>query len=88
MLYKYLLKCLLQERARRDIKSIVTALQMEKLSLVQAQIQLNQINHFLKQKSIQEQNKPKPRFVDNIFLIGSIVLGSLVTISSFIWGVI
>ena len=88
MLYKYLLKCLLQERARRDIKSIVTALQMEKLSLVQAQIQLNQINHFLKQKSIQEQDKPKPRFVDNIFLIGSIVLGSLVTISSFIWGVI
>ncbi|MBO5954713.1 MAG: CPBP family intramembrane metalloprotease [Clostridia bacterium] len=88
LLYNYLLKCLMRERAKHDIQQIVKSLQLEKLSIIQAQIQFNQINQLLKHKHIQEQNKPKPCFSSNLFLISSMVLGIMVTISSFIWGVI
>lgn len=88
LLYNYLTKLLMQERAKKDIKTIVNALQMEKLSLIQAQIQFKQINLLLKRKSIVEKNKPSSNFTDKIFLISSLILGGLVTILSFIWGVI
>ena len=78
----------MQERAKYDIQQIVKSLQMDKVSIIQAQIQFNQINQLLKHKHIQEQNKPKPCLNSNIFLISSFVLGTLITISSFIWGVI
>ena len=87
-IYIYLLKQLMKERAKNDIQNIVKALQMDKLSLIQAQIQLNQINKLLKRKEYQEQHKEKTCFTSNIFLISSFILGTLVTISSFIWGVI
>ena len=86
--YNYLTKLMLKERAKRDIKAIVQALQMEKLSIVQAQIKFNEVNKLLKFKSIQEQKERKFSFNENIFLIASFVLGTLITISSFIWGVI
>ena len=79
---------MMKERARKDIQAIVKALQMEKLTLVQAQLQFNEVNKLLKQKSLTEQEPKKISFTDNIFLISSIILGSLITISSFIWGII
>lgn len=88
VLYIYLLKWLMQERAKNDIQNIIKALQMEKLSLIQAQIQLHQINALLKRKEFQEHNKKKPCFSSSIFLISSFILGTMITISSFIWGVI
>ncbi len=87
-LYFYLLKKLSQERAKCDIQKVVKALQMERLTLIQAQIQFNQINQLLKHNTFQEQSKPKQSFADKIFLISSFVLGGIVTISSFIWGII
>ncbi len=87
-LYVYLLKKLTQERARCDIQKVVKTLQMEKLTLIQAQIQFNQINALLKQNHINEPTKNKGNFVDNLFLISSFALGGLITISSFIWGII
>ena len=88
LLYNYLFKLMLQERAKKEIKSIISALQMEKLTLIQAQIKFKQINSLLKYKTMKEQTKPKSAFIDKVFLISSFVLGSLITISSFIWGVI
>lgn len=88
MLYHYLTKIMLKERAKNEIQAIVKALKMEKLSLIQAQLKFNQVNQLLKQKHIQENFKPKSNFFDKTLLISSIVLGTILTISSFIWGVI
>jgi len=86
--YHYLSKQMLKERAKRDMKAIVKALQMEKLSITEAQLQINEINKVLKFKAIEESKKKPISFASKIFLISSFVLGSLVTISSFIWGII
>ncbi len=89
LLYMYLVKLMLKERAKREIRVIVKELKMEKLSLIQAQLKFNQVNQLLKYKR-ENEIKPKQPFVlsENIFLISSLVLGLFITISSFIWGVI
>jgi len=87
-LYKYLTKQILKERAQNDIRTIVKALQMDKLTLIQAQIKFNHVNTLLKDKAIRENTKRQSTFLDKSLLISSIVLGAFITISSFIWGVI
>lgn len=87
VLYNYLTKLILKERTKRDIKAITKELKLNNLTLIQAQIKINQVNEILKTKSIAKNNN-KCNYVDKIFLISSIVLGTLITISSFIWGVI
>jgi len=86
--YNYLTNLLLKERAKSDVQSIVKALQMDKINLIEAQIKLNQVNLLLKQKKATKINKPHSSFLDKTLLISSIVLGSILTISTFIWGVI
>lgn len=88
LLFNHLVKVLMNERAKHEIQAIVKALQLEKMTMIQAQIQFNEINKLLKHQEIKEQNKSKTSFTDKIFLISSIVLGSFVTLSSFIWGII
>lgn len=88
LLYQYLTKLMLKERAKTEIQAIVKALKLEQLSLEEAQIKFNQVNALLKEKNLKETKKPKPSFVETTLLISSIVLGSFLTISSFIWGVI
>ncbi len=88
LMFNYLVKLLMHERARKEIQSIVSSLKMEKMSIIEAQIQFNEINKLLKHQEIKEQNKPKSSFLDKTFLISSIVLGSIITLSSFIWGII
>ncbi|MBQ9795791.1 MAG: CPBP family intramembrane metalloprotease [Clostridia bacterium] len=87
-LYSYLTKVILKERAKNEMHNIVKALQMDKLSLIQAQIKINHVNQLLKEKTIKESIKPKSNLLDKVLLISSIVLGTILTISSFIWGVI
>ena len=79
---------MLKERAKTEIRTIIAALKVDKMTLEQAQLELNQVNQILKYKHLTESRKTKSSFLDNVFLIGSIVLGSILTISSFIWGVI
>ena len=86
--YHYLVKQIMKERAKSEIKAIIEALRMEKMSLTEAQAQFNQINNLMKHRKTNTNKTNKFSFTSNIFLISSIVLGSLVTISSFIWGVI
>ena len=87
MLFIYLLKHILKERVQCEVRNVVKDLKMEKLSLIQAQIRFNEINELMKSPTIQKQ-KVKHSLFDNLFLISSFVLGALITISSFIWGVL
>lgn len=89
MLYNLLTKLMLKERAKRDINLILTAMKKDELTLEQAQARFNQVNKILKYKSLKENEEKQPTsFVDKTFLISSIILGVLITISSFIWGVL
>ena len=83
-----LTKLLLKERAKNDTRQIIQALQMDKMSIEEAQSKLNHVNLLLKLKSIKENEKKKFRLSNNVLLISSICLGAILTISSFIWGVI
>lgn len=89
LLYLYLLKHMLKERVNHEIKTIVKELKMEKLTEIEAQSRFEEINNLLQHKTKNENlNKRNSNFMDNLFLISSFTLGILITISSFIWGVI
>ena len=93
MLYIYLTRVLAKERVRYDVKKIISCLQINNLSIEEAQSKINQANEIL-QKSVSLKFKntisggTKFSFLSQVFLISSIVLGSLITISTFIWGII
>lgn len=88
--YKILTKQLEQEKIKLKIFKVVSQVKMHTLSIEEAQSKINQMNLILKRKQLFEMNKTytKPSFIDKIFLFSSFVLGSLITISSFIWGII
>lgn len=88
-LYRLLVKAIFQERAKYDIKRIITYLKANDLTIEQAQEKITQINHILKQSYLlNDKPKTKQNFASQIFIISSIVLGALVTLSSFVWGII
>lgn len=90
-LYHYLTKILIKERAKKDIKKLIGNLKLNQVPLIEAQVTINQANKILKDRKTifhNNQKKIKPNFVDNIFLISAILLGTLITISSYIWGII
>ena len=88
-LFSYLVKLMVKERAKQEVKTIVKELEMEKLTIIEAQSKFDEINQFLERKTTENKKiKQRFNFNENIFLISSIVLSALVTISSFIWGVI
>lgn len=88
--YKILTKQLEQEKIKRKIFKVISQVKMHTLSIEEAQSKINQMNLILKHKQLFEMTKTytKPNFIDKIFLISSFVLGGLITISSFIWGII
>ena len=86
--YIKLTKLLQKERLKKEIHLIIKETQMEKLTMEEAQIKFEEINQLLKLNALNQNNQNKSTFFDKIFLISSIVLGVLITISSFIWGVI
>jgi len=88
-LYRYLTKMLIKEKAKNDVHTIVRLLRLNELTLPEAQIRINEINKILhEQKIASEENKKPSTFLDKSFLISSIIFGALITISSFIWGII
>lgn len=91
--YIYLTRWLIKERARRDVKKIIEYLELNSLPINEAQEKINQANILIQQSKMMnlKTNVPggtKFSFTDNIFVISSFVLGGLITICSFIWGVI
>ena len=89
-LYLYLTKLLLKEKAKKEIYTVVNSLKLNQLSLIEAQIKINEANKILKHKSavLSKQKFQKPSLLDNLFLIAAFVLGISVTIFSFIWGIL
>ena len=80
---------MMKERARIDINQIINYLKANNLSMEEAQEKINQINIVLKQSFELNKTKDKNRnFASKVFIISSFVLGVLITISSFIWGLI
>lgn len=91
-LYKKLVDKLQKEKAKTSLKSIVKELGMTNISVAEAQEKINMVNKLIHQKQIntllQYKANEKPKFYERIFIISSIILGLLITISSFIWGII
>lgn len=92
-LYIYLTQILAKERVRYDVKKIILCLEIDNLPLEQAQTKINQANEILqKSESLKFKNTvsggEKFSFLSQVFLISSLVLGSLITISTYIWGII
>ncbi len=92
VLYIYLVKIISNERVKRDMKKLIAALELNKLTLPEAQEKINQANIMLKEINTTEfaklKNETKFNFADNVFIISSYVLGGLVTIFSFVGGLL
>ena len=95
MVYLYLLlvKKLTVEKVKVSMEEVVIDLGVQNTTVDQAQDVLNQINFILNSSKsaksyIAYSKGEKYSFIDNIFLITSILLGATITIISFIWGVI
>lgn len=86
--YRLLVKQLMKERAKMDIKNIISYLKSENLTAEQAQEKISQINTVLNQSWNLSKAPKKQTFSNKIFVICSVVLGGLITIASFIWGLL
>lgn len=88
-LFKILVRKMKTEQIKMQMQLIVKELKLNNLTLEEAQAKINIVNSMLAQKHFIEQtNNFKLKFSDKIFIISSLVLGSLITIFSFIWGII
>lgn len=91
--YIYLTKRLTIERVKTSMYHTLNNLGLENTLLPEAQAKLSHINYILSRSekirsAIGIAPTTKSSFIDKIPLIASIILGTLVTISSFIWGII
>lgn len=93
LLYRYLLYAIAKDNHKHIALKLAKDLKMEDMDYLQVQNKLNEIDLVLKQTSpnstlgIKDTNL-KLKFVDKIFLYSSIILGAIITISSFIWGML
>lgn len=90
-LYKLLLSAIIRDKNKQMAIKLAKDLKMEEMTYPEMQDKLNEVEKVLEATSNQlveiKNTKPQLKFVDNIFLYSSLVLGILITISSFIWGV-
>ena len=92
-LYIYLVKKLTIEKVKVSMEQVVIDLGVQNTTIDQAQEVITQLNYILNTSKsaksyIAYSKGEKYSFVDNIFLIASIFLGAIITIISFVWGVI
>ncbi len=87
-LYIFLVKRIAVERSRYEVQKLVKYLEFNKLTMVEAQVKVNQINELLNKNPKNKYIDKKVGFSENVFLYSSLFLGAIVTISSFIWGII
>lgn len=92
-LYKVLVDAIARDKHKRMAVKLAKDLKMEEMSYIEMQAKLDEIGIVLEKTSPQNvldiQNSSKPlKFVDKIFLYSSIVLGGLVTLCTFIWGIL
>lgn len=93
LLYKTLVKAIAKDKHKQTALKLAKDLKMDDMSYVEVQNKLAEIEQVLERTSpkesfsLKDTNRPL-KFVDRIFLISSIVLGALITICSFIWGIL
>lgn len=90
LLYLFLIKIIIRDKAKSDLKIIVNNLQTNNLSFEEAQAEIDKANMIVKKsnKFGLENDGKKLGFTDCIFTICAFVLGGLITICSFVWGII
>lgn len=89
--YRLIIKKMTYESTRMKMQKVIEQLNMNEISMEEAQLKLNSMNLILRsvyQGKHLENKNVKFSFLSKTFLISSILLGSLITISSFIWGII
>ncbi|MFQ6724293.1 MAG: lysostaphin resistance A-like protein [Clostridia bacterium] len=93
MVYKYLLQAIIRDKHKNLAIKLAKDLKLDDMNYPDIQSKLNEIEIVLEQtdknptKLISDES-PALKFVDKIFLYSSIVLGALITICSFIWGIL
>lgn len=89
-LFKWLLKLIKKQRLKESVDKLTQELKLDNLDSVEAEAKINEVNELLKnaKKETPLANKQKPSFVDNLFLICSLILGSVATIFTFVIGII
>ena len=93
ILYKMLVRAIARDKHKKMALKLAKDLKMDDMSYIEMQAKLDEIGTVLEKTSPQNvlpiKNTAKPlKFVDKIFLYSSIVLGALITICSFIWGIL
>jgi len=92
-LYRLLVQIIIKSKHRQMALKLAKDLNMENMSYSQLQSKLTEVDTVLKRCApdnpldINKCDQPL-KFVDNIFLYSSLVLGALITICSFIWGIL
>lgn len=92
-LYRVLLYAIAKDKHKKVVVDLAKDLKLDDLNYIEMQNKLNEIEAVLHQthqnkEPALEDSGPTLTFVDNIFLYSSIILGALITISSFIWGIL
>lgn len=89
MIIVALIQSLKKEKARQDIKQLNKNLQKNNIPFEEAKAVIDNYNlNLQKSNKYRLPNGKKPKFTDSVFLISSVVLGGIITLSTFIWGII
>lgn len=85
--YKYLVKMLKKERSVYNIKQIIKDYQKGKINIEDSQYAIDKILDNVKINELYLDGN-KPNFQNRFVVISSICLGAMITICSFIWGIL
>ena len=93
ILYRKLVQAISKDNQKRTALSLAKDLKLDDMNYVDMKNKLDEIEVVLEHSNTASSNKLTNEgkaltFVDNIFLYSSIVLGALITICSFIWGIL
>ena len=82
-----------KENHKLIAKNLAKDLKLDELNYVEMQNKLDEIGTVLEQTNSNNSptlsnTAPQLKFVDKIFLYSSLILGSLITACSFIWGIL
>lgn len=92
LIYLYILitRKIYRERIKMNVHSTAKHLNLKNLPPEQAELYLAQLTKILKDKQSPKilMANTKISFVDSVFMICSVVLGSTITIMTFIWGIL
>jgi len=92
-IYRILLQAITKNQHKNIALKLAKDLKLDDMNYIEMQNKLNEIGTVLEQTSPQKNiditnENPPLKFVDKLFLYSSIILGALITICSFIWGIL